>query len=173
MNVISKKRQQGAETLEFVAVFFFFMLMLMTVLDLGRALYIMNALTEATRRGARTAIICPSPQDDPSGQYATLIRNVTVFDSFSGSGNSPVVNGLTSGAVVTNYYDAAGAATTNPPDIRFVEVQINNNYQFQFVIPGFNQLVNFPTFRSTLYTESLGAVPTMVGQPVAAPDCNF
>ena len=159
--------------MEFAAVFFFFMLMLMMVLDFARAMYVMNTLTEATRRGARMAIICPSPQDDPSGQYAALIRNVTVFDSFAGSGNSPVVKGLGSDDVLITYYDVNRTVTTVPRDIRFAEVQIANSYQFQFIIPGLNQIVNVSPFRSTLYTESLGAVPTALGAATATPDCNF
>ncbi len=169
MKIISIQKQRGAETLEFLAVFFFFMLMFITVLDFARAVYTLNTLTEATRRGARMAVVCPE-----TAGFRQQIQNVTVFDGFAGGGTSPVVPGLTSNAVLIQYYDQAGVVTAVPQDIRFVEVEIDpNQFQFQFLIPGFSNLVSFPPFRSTLYTESLGAVPTAPGQPIQAPDCNF
>jgi Flp pilus assembly protein TadG len=174
MNIRLKKKQQGAETLEFIVVFPMFMLLLMTVFDFSYTLYVWNALSEAARRGARMAIVCPSDNTAPA-------RNVAVFDSRDGKlGTSPVVKGLTPADITINYFDASGGAPKVPTDINFVEVSIssiNNKNKFQFIFPkllGLSKLeINVPTFKTTLYTESLGAVPTYPGEAVIPPKCDF
>lgn len=173
MNILSKKRQRGAETLEFLVVFPLFMLLLMTVFEAARILYVWNALAEATRRGARMAIVCPI---DATSQ--TIVRNVAVFDTIGGAlGTSPVVNGLTPADITITYRNEAGAVEATPMNIKFAQVEINNGFQFQFqpllsgLVPGLT--LNTPAFRATLYMESLGAVPTYPGEAQIAPTCNF
>ncbi|MBL1263678.1 TadE/TadG family type IV pilus assembly protein [Methylomicrobium sp. RS1] len=170
MNIIRRKRQNGAETLEFMVVFGMFMMLILTVFDFGRALYVWNALTEATRRGARMAVICPT---DAASQ--TLVKNVAVFDTFEGTlGTSPIVKDLTTDAIDIRYYNEAGAAEADPDLIKFVEVSLNDNYQFQFLIPFVsNTLIDVPAFKTTLYAESKGAVPTYPGEAKVDPTCNF
>jgi|APLak6261659701_1056019.scaffolds.fasta_scaffold19590_1 Flp pilus assembly protein TadG len=174
MNIGLKKKQQGAETLEFIVVFPLFMLLLMTVFDFSYTLYVWNALSEATRRGARMAIVCPSGNTAPA-------KNVAVFDTIDGKlGTSPVVKGLTPADITINYYNDAGVIEAVPMNIKFAEVSIksiNSNNKFQFLFPmllGLSKLeINVPTFKTTLYTESLGAVPTYPGEAKILPKCDF
>ena len=121
------------------------------------------------------AIVCPI---DAASQ--AIVKNVAVFDTIGGAlGTSPVVKDLTSAAITINYYNAAGAAEAVPMNIKFAEVSINSTYQFQFqplitgLIPGLSSFMNAPTFKATLYMESLGAVPTYPGEALIAPKCSF
>ena len=168
-NIRLKKQQIGAETFEFLVVFLFFMMFIMAVFDFSRALYVWNSLTEATRRGARMAVVCPN---DAASQ--TIIRNVAVFDDFAGSlGSSPVIKGLTPGAIDITYRNADGDLEVTDTEIAFAEVAVNTNYKFEFIIPGLQQFVEVPAFKTTLYSESKGAVPTLPGEATADPACNF
>jgi Flp pilus assembly protein TadG len=169
MNILGRKKQNGAETLEFLVVFWMFMMLILTVFDFGRAMYVWNALTEATRRGARMGVVCPT---DAASQ--TIVKNVAVFDAFDGEGTSPIVKDLTTDAIDIRYYNEAGAAEADPALIKFVEVSLNDNYQFQFLIPFItNTLIDVPAFKTTLYAESKGAVPTYQGEATVNPTCNF
>lgn len=170
MNKLSIKQQSGAETLEFMVVFGLFMMLIITVFDFGRALFVWNALTEATRRGARMAIVCPN-----NAASQAIVRNVAVFDTFNGAlGSSPVVKDLTPAAITINYFDDTGAVDNNPNTIAFAQVSISNAYQFQFIIPYLNSLpFTAPPFSTTLYSESKGTIPTLPGILAPNPRCNF
>ncbi len=173
----SLKKQQGAETLEFLVVFLMFLMLLMTVFECARGLYVWNSLVEATRRGARMAVICPTFDADSND----IVRRVATFDTVDAGtalGTSPVVKGLTTNAFDIIYYDAAGAEVTDATkidSIAFISVELNENYQFQFIIPAFNRFVNPPEFRTTLYAESKGVIPYYPGETAPDPllSCNF
>lgn len=53
-----KSRQQGATAVEFALVLVMFLMFLLGILDFTRMLYTWNAATEATRFGARYAVVC-------------------------------------------------------------------------------------------------------------------
>lgn len=53
-----RSRQHGATIVEFALVAIVFMMLLLGIVDFGRWLYTMNAATEATRLGARIAVVC-------------------------------------------------------------------------------------------------------------------
>ena len=50
--------QQGATMVEFALVAIIFFTLMLAIADWGRMLYIWNAAAEATRRGARVAVVC-------------------------------------------------------------------------------------------------------------------
>ncbi len=176
MKTKSKIKQQGAETVEFAFIAIFYFTLLFGVFEFARLLYTWNVLTEATRRGARMAAVCP---------YQSVIPlNVAVFDNIAGAlGSSPIIQGLTTADVNVRYVDAAGvvvniAAGGLASDIDFVEVTINHQHQmlftdlFRFFIPAWTGTINSSTFQTTLPAESLGADPTF--SPPALPvTCNF
>ncbi|MGZ5051781.1 MAG: TadE/TadG family type IV pilus assembly protein [Methylobacter sp.] len=163
--MINKHKQKGAETVEFAMIALVFFALLFAVLEFSRALFVWNALTEATRRGARMAVICPYSSAVPA--------KVAIFDAVSGSlGSSPIVAGLTPAMVSVRYLNQAGTDEVNQSLVRFVEVGITG-YSYQFIIPLWGSTVTMPPFTTTLATESLGAVPTYPGEAVKAPACNF
>ena len=59
MRAQSFRRQQGATAVEFALVFaFFFMPLMLGMVDFSRWLYAFNSAVEATRLGARIATVC-------------------------------------------------------------------------------------------------------------------
>lgn len=167
--MINKHKQKGAETVEFAMIALLFFAVLFAIIEFSRAMFVWNALTEATRRGARMAVICPVGSDIP--------KQVAIFDVIAGSlGSSPIIAGLTPDMVTVSYFyvDPAGGktSTTDPTQAKFTEVSITG-YTHTLMIPLWGSSVTSPEFKTTLNTESLGAVPSYPGDPVSAPDCNF
>jgi len=60
--------------------------------------------------------------------------------------------------VVTRYLDANGGETANYPDIRFVQVAMQN-YTHRLLIPAPLPDLQLPPFTTTLPAESLGYNP--------------
>ncbi|WP_411726112.1 TadE/TadG family type IV pilus assembly protein [Methyloglobulus sp.] len=163
--MIDKHQQKGAETAEFALIALLFFAVLFAVIEYGRALFVWNALAEATRRGARMAVVCPVGSAIPS--------RVAIFDAAGGTlASSPIIKGLTPAMVTVAYLNQAGVVEANQTLIRFAEVRITG-YVHTLIIPLLGFTVNAPPFATTLPTESLGAVPTNPGQAVRAPSCAF
>ncbi|MCK9394504.1 MAG: pilus assembly protein [Methylobacter sp.] len=151
--------------MEFTLIALLFFAVLFAIIEFSRALFVWNALTEATRRGARMAVICPVGSGIP--------KQVAIFGDKGGSlTTSPIVVGLTPDMVNVSYFDQAGAVSADPTLIRFAEVNITG-YTHTLIIPLWGSSITAPAFTTTLPTESLGAVPTYSGDPVITPDCNF
>lgn len=163
--MINKYKQKGAETVEFAMIALLFFAILFAIIEFSRALFVWNALTEATRRGARMAAICPVGSGIPA--------QVAIFDVIAGSlGTSPIIHGLTPAMVTVSYRNAAGAVTADPTLIKFAQVSITG-YTHTLIIPLWGSSFPAPEFKTTLPTESLGAVPTQPGAPVIPSTCNF
>jgi hypothetical protein len=144
------KRQKGLYIVEFAIVGLLFFILLFGVIEFARALFVWNTLTEATRRGARLAVVCPV--NHPS------IANVTVFNAPGAPGASPILPGLSSGMVSVSY--PAG----------MVRVQITG-YLHTLLIPLFSATLTAPVFETTLPRESLGCVPDMANGGVCVSQC--
>jgi len=142
-------KQGGTTTVEFAIVGSLVILTLLTVLEFSRALFVMNALGEATRRGARMAAVCPI--NDPA------VARTTVFST--GGGDSPIIANLNTGNVVLEYLDAGGNVLLDPVgnfiQIRYVRVRIAN-FQHRFLLPFYDVQFTTPGFASVLPRESLG-----------------
>lgn len=59
-----KRHQRGATAIEFALVFILFITFLLAVVDFSRMLFTWNAVTEATRAGARYAAVCHDAASD-------------------------------------------------------------------------------------------------------------
>lgn len=59
-----KAAQSGATTVELALVLVVFFMFLLGVTDLSRMLFTWNAATEATRLGARLAVVCADPANE-------------------------------------------------------------------------------------------------------------
>ena len=70
MRASLRSRQHGGTAVEFALVFLIFLTFLLAITDFGRMLYTWNAAEEATRAGARYAVVC----DDTSNKNAVLTR---------------------------------------------------------------------------------------------------
>jgi len=151
------KRQKGLTTVEFAIVGALFFIVLFGVIEFGRLLWVWGTLTEATRRGARVAVVCPVNH--------SAVARITVFNDAGSDGSSPIIAGLSPANVAVTYLNASGNPTASFSSIRYVRVGIVN-YQHQLLIPFFDQLLNAPAFETTLPRESLG-----VPREGAGPEC--
>lgn len=155
-------RQSGTTTVEFAIVGALFFMVLLGVLEFGRAMYTWNTLSEVARRGARVAAVCPL--------YHSAIDRVALISAPGDGGDSPFVHGLKTEHIRTEYLDADGAVVPDPvgnyADIQFVRVSING-FQYTSLIPFITVDRIFPTpgFAATLPRESLG-IPREGANPV-------
>jgi len=154
-----KHQQKGLYIVEFALVAALFFVLLFAVIEFARTLFVWNTLTEATRRGARLAVVCPVGH--------ASIANVTVFNAPAAAGASPILPGLDSSDVVTDYLDQTGAVTAVFNDIRYVRVSIvgfTHTLLIPALLPGLPAMtLTAPAFETTLPRESLGAVPDGAG----------
>lgn len=147
------KNQQGVYTVEFAIVGGLVLLLIFGIFEISRAFWVKSILTEATRRGARIAVVCPINH--------SAIKNLAVLDDASGDGVSPFLNNFSTVNISVEYLDDSGNTTANYPDIDFVRVSINN-YQHRLLIPFIPADVatlQMPPLSTTLPAESLGYIP--------------
>lgn len=147
-----RRQQRGVTCVEFAIVAGVLLMLLFGVIEFGRALFVANALSESTRRGARVAAVCPVGDPRPA--------QVAIF---SNGGTSGIAADLTVDNVVVSYLDQAGAplanAAGNFASIRYVQVRIVN-YTQRMLIPLVMPEFMMPAFTATLPVESLGYSPT-------------
>lgn len=144
-------RQKGVALVEFAIVGAVAMLMIFAVMEIARAVFVANALTEATRRGARVAAVCPI--NDPA------IAQVATFNAPGAGNTSPIVKGLDTSDFVLEYLDRAGNVVSSPADnfiaIRYIQLRVVN-FRHELLIPFANITFTMPEFSTRLPRESLG-----------------
>ena len=144
-------RQKGMTLVEFAIVGAVAIMLIFAVLEFARAFFVANALTEATRRGARMAIVCPI--NDPA------IAQVATFNAPGAGNNSPIVGDLDTSDFVLEYLDRAGNVLGNPADnfgaIRYIQLRVVN-FEHELLIPYANITFTMPEFSTRLPRESLG-----------------
>ena len=152
-------RQRGATTVEFAIIGVAMLLVLFGVIEVGRAMFVMNALGEATRRAARMAAVCPLND--------TAAAQVGLFNAPGSSGNS-IISGLSEANFALEYLDVNGNVLADPTadfgQIQFVRTRIVN-FQHQMLIPFANYIFTTPEFATTLRRESLGVPRDGVIEP--------
>lgn len=114
-----KPRQTGVALVEFALILPFLLLLSITAVELGRAIWTYDTLTKAVRDGSRYLSL------QTPGTSITQARNLTVYGNLSGTGN-PLVIGLSASNVPNPTWQTAGTA----PVINTVTVTISG-YQFQ------------------------------------------
>jgi Flp pilus assembly protein TadG len=148
---ITFSRQRGLAVVEFAIVGALTLTLIFGILEIGRAIFVANALTEATRRGARMAVVCPI--DDPA------IAEVATFNAPGGGATSPIVRGLDTSDFTLEYLDRNGAALADPSanfgQISYVQLRVIN-FDHELLIPFANYTFTMPQFVTTLPRESLG-----------------
>lgn len=146
-----RSRQQGVALVEFAIVGALAILMVFAVLEIARAIFVANALTEATRRGARMAAVCPI--NDPA------IAQVATFNAPGAGNTSPIVKHLDTTDFVVEYLDRAGTVVGDPVVsfnlIRHIQVRVTN-FEHELLIPFANVTFMMPEFATRLPRESLG-----------------
>lgn len=156
------KREQGVFTVEFAIIAAALFIVLFSVMELARIIWVWNTADEATRRGARVAAVCPI--NHPAVPEATIFAP-------AGSGvSSPILQGLTTADVTVQYLDANGNPDNIFENIRYVRVAILN-YSVTPLIPFVNTTFTLPPFVTTIPSESLGFIPNL-SDPTADPVCS-
>lgn len=89
------KHQKGTTAVEFAIVVALFLTVLLGILDFGRILFTWNAVGEATRWGARQAVVCGHGSTSVLGKMQTILPT------------------LTSANVSVQWYDTSGAVSTS------------------------------------------------------------
>ena len=142
----STDKQSGLSTVEFALVALVLFLLIFGVIEIARAFFVTSLLDEATRRGARMAVVCPI--NDPEIFQTAAFNNTLIPD-------------LDAGDITVEYLDSAGAIVGNPADptgfrqIRYVRVRVVG-YQHQMFIPLVSALFFMPEYATVLPRESLG-----------------
>ena len=144
-------RQSGVTTVEFAIIGAVAMMLLFGVIEVGRAMFVLNALGETTRRAARVAVVCPI--NDPA------IAEVATFNAPGSGTGSRVIGNFSPTNLAVEYLRQNGAVLADPVTdfsaIRFVRARIVN-YQHQMLIPFGDYIFTTPDFATTLRRESLG-----------------
>ena len=71
----SRRQQAGAAMIEFAMVAIVFLAVLIGIMELGRWLFTLGAANEATRWGARLAVVCGSSEAALQARVAPMIRS--------------------------------------------------------------------------------------------------
>ena len=152
------RTQRGQTLVEFALVVMMFLVVMFGLLEFARALWTWNTIVQATRAGARFAVVeTPNPSNDDA------IKNYVVYLNSAGTGD-PVLPGLTTSNVTVSFrkivlgtgaYDTAPLPTKFQADV--VQVSITG-YNFNFVVPIFGTSITLPAFTTTLAIEGLGAI---------------
>ena len=162
-----RNNERGTTIAEFAVVALLFFTVIFGIIEFGRLLYTHNALTDATRRGARFAVL---HKGNAAGIDA--VKNEVVYGSkatYDDKGNptsAPLINGLTVDMVEVDYVgidkDGDPATTDDITDfgtnLGTATVKINN-YQFNLLIPVVGRLLTLPPYETTLTAESAGEIP--------------
>jgi len=135
--------ERGSTLVEYSIAALVFVTSMFAVMEFGRALWVHNALSDATRRGARYAVL-----NSPAN--IAQVKNVVVYGDPAGGSKSIVPNLSTNDVTVT--YSAMAVNTGS------ATVSINS-YQFQFVIPIVGTTINMPKYTTSLTGESAGFIP--------------
>ena len=168
-----RHNEKGATVAEFAVVALLFFTLIFAIIEFGRLLYTHNALTDATRRGARFAVLHPGLTDGDK----QAVRNFVVYGpdvTFDGAGNpnkEPLINDLTPDMVEVDYVgvdldgDPATPGTTNfGTNLGTATVKIEN-YQFNLSIPVIGRPLTLPEYSTTLTAESAGEEPADIVAP--------
>lgn len=137
-----RRRQGGATAVEFALVLIFFLTFLLGILDFSRMLWTWNAAAEATRWGARAAVVCDKGA-------TVVLSNMQKF-----------LPQLTTDNVSIDWYDAAGNVSTTCTfaDCAGVNVRIVD-LDYQWISPigfGTHSPIPMPSFSTYLPREIMG-----------------
>jgi Flp pilus assembly protein TadG len=153
----SENPQRGQTLVEFALVVLIFLVVLFGILEFSRALWTYNTIVQATRAGARFAVV-----ELPSLTNAT-VKNFVVYHNAAGTG-VPVLPGLSTSNVTVTYTridPGTGnpvAATTLQDKYNSAYVQVGiTGYAFNFIVPILGSSITLPAFTTTLQLEGLGA----------------
>jgi Flp pilus assembly protein TadG len=163
----NRKNERGTTIAELAVVALLFFTIVFGIIEFGRLLYTHNALTDATRRGARYASI----HHGATAADQLAVKNYVVYGpngtyDVQGNATSPaLINGLTPDMITVEFLgvDADGnpvtpGMTAYGTNLGSATVSIEN-YDFNLSIPVIGRTLRLPTYTTTSMAESAGEIP--------------
>jgi Flp pilus assembly protein TadG len=132
-------RQRGAAVVEFALVAMIFFMLLIGIFEFGRVMFTWNSAVEATRRGARLAVVCGIDVAQIKAQMRSMLP--VIADGDIDIAYTPIPGGTSPCTVNTCASVTVRILPTAPT--------------FQYYIPLLNSAWNIPEFSTTLTRESL------------------
>jgi Flp pilus assembly protein TadG len=166
---VSKTNERGTTMAEFALIASVFFMIVFGIIEFGRMLYTHNALTDATRRGARYAALHREAK-------ITCVKNVVIYGESAVNPSTCAATGpaLINGLAITNVSVAyQGADDDNDPNTPPTSYGSNlgtatvtiSNYTFNLSIPFARQTLTMPAYTTTLTAESAGEEPSPIATP--------
>ncbi|HEU4768167.1 MAG TPA: TadE/TadG family type IV pilus assembly protein [Pyrinomonadaceae bacterium] len=161
-NVQLRKNERGTTVAEFAMVAMTFFVLIFGIIEFGRMLYTHNALADATRRGARYAVLHPA--DELAVQNLVVYGANATFDDEGNPTSAPVISGLTTEMVKVTFEgeDLDGDPDTEPTgfgsNLGTATVRIDG-FAFNLLIPLIGRAVPMGDYATTLSAESAGEIP--------------
>lgn len=141
-------RQRGAAAVEFALVAIIFFMLLIGIVEMGRVLFTWNAAVEATRYGARIAVVCGI--DDKTAILSHMRRIMPALEDES-----------VRVCYADNFEGAAGpegcASSCSVSTCKQVSVSVEGT-DTTLLIPRWLGRLVMPPFATTLPRESLNAI---------------
>ena len=164
-----RQNERGATIAEFAVVALLFFTIIFGIIEFGRLLYTHNALTDATRRGARFASLHNS-DSLVAVQNEVVYGSKATYDDDGNPTSAPIINGLTPEMVTVTYVgvplDATGETTTGyGTNLGTATVKIEG-YTFDLLIPVVGRQITLPAYSTTLTAESAGQTVDNINAPV-------
>lgn len=133
MRMINRGKQSGAVAVEFALIAAIFFTLLFGVMEMSRVLFYMNTAAEATRLGARVAVVCDVGDDVVKAKMRSML-------------------GILNDADINVGYIPTGCSSSTCQSVT-VQVAKNINTFIPFVPLTFS----LPSFATTLPRESLAS----------------
>jgi TadE-like protein len=148
------KDQRGSSMAEFAVVALLFFMIIFGIIEFGRLLYTHNALTDATRRGARYAVLHDS--DAPCVVNVVVYGETHINPTTCAPTGPPLINGLTAANVQVQYNGSGSFAYGMNLGTCTVTI---TDYRFNLSIPLFRRTLTMPAYKTTITAESAGVIP--------------
>ena len=131
----AKNKQKGAAAIEFALIASIFFTILIGILEMGRVLFYMNSAAEATRFGARIAVVCDT---NASGIRSSMIKRLNILSNQN---------------INVDYVPAGcSQATCKSINVSITGVKVSTFIPF---VPDSVNAINLPSFNTSLPRESM------------------
>jgi Flp pilus assembly protein TadG len=168
MSINTRGDERGTTVAEFAMVALLFFTLIFGIIEFGRMLYTHNSLADATRRGARYAVLHPSSKE-ADVKNLVVYGDKATYDTLGNPLTGPVVAGLTPGMVQVTYEgedldgDPDTEATSFGSNLGQATVKIVG-YSFSFTVPVIGRAIPMGDYSTTLSAESAGDIPDDISE---------
>ena len=148
-----RQNERGTTVAEFAVVALLFFVIIFGIIEFGRLLYTHNALTDATRRGARFASLHGEGDFEKVKDHVVYGSQASI-PGFTRATATPIINGLTT-TMVQVEYEGESATVGYGTNLGTTTVKIDG-YTFDLLIPVVGRQLTLPPYTTTLTAESAG-----------------